>query len=288
MKQVFWLCGLLFISSLALSQEKALIKGQLMFVDKNTGNLVIEKEVTGFDPGKNVHFSSGRLEIVRDPVSDKVTFAKAEGSVKVMRKQEYAYFDQGVFKRNLSLITVEGKLQVGTEQIRIDAHRAVYDTAAKTGVMYPLPSQRIRFLFHKENPKNRSELIPVTGVADEVRVFEDLKKLILQGHVEVNDPQEPSQFKAGRVVAFFDEASKLEEMTASGGFEMSQPGRDSSSRRAVLSYETDLIVLLGQAKVLQVGEGEVQGERIEMHMDAKKGFIRGQRKKPLRIEIPLN
>jgi len=269
-------------------QSKAVIHGQELRLDKKSGKLLVDQEVTGYDARKGVRFRSDKLEVLRDPTSNKITFAKAQGFVVVTQGMEYASFDQGLYQRNMSLITLTGGVIIGNDQARIEGDRAVYDTETQEAKLQAQPNQQLHFLFHQQNPDDPSAPTEVTGVADEIRVFREQNKAILQGHVQVYDPVEPSQFTAGRVVVFFDDTNQLDEMTASGGFTMKQPGRESTSRRAVLSYNTRLISLLGNAKVQQAGEGEVRGDRVEMHMDVKKGFVRGKRKKPLRIEIPLD
>jgi len=278
----------LILPTLAFSQSKALVHGQAMKLDKSTGKMLISGQVDGYDVKKEMRFQSDRLELLRDTKTDEISFAQVNGDVVVTQGLEYAVFDHGVYQRSLSLLTMKGHLILGNDQSRIEGDRAVYDTELEKVSLLPLPSQQLKFLFHQKNPDEPDNPTPITGVADEVWLFRELKKAILQGHVEVNDPTEPSQFKSGRVVVFFDSENQLDEMTASGGFHMTQPGRSSNSRRAVLNYNTRLITLLGNAKVQQIGEGEVQGERVEMHMDVKKGFIRGKRQKPIRIEIPLN
>ena len=285
------IAGLLFlflwVPDFALAQGNTHIQGEVMYADKKNGDFIVERQVKVTDAQKGVAVTCQYLEVQLNPKNQEILKVKAHGRVQVTRNQEYAYFDRGEYQRNLSLIIAEGHLVVGTDQMKLEGHRGTYDVLSKKGVLFPLPNHQVHFLFHKKNPKKPGQLIPVTGVADEITIFEDLDKLILQGHVQVDDETEPSHIKAGRLVAWFGEDKKLESMIASGGFRMTQPGRSSSASRAIFVYESQLIVLTGKATVRQVLQGEVQGERIEMHMDAKKGLVKGHSKKALKIEIPL-
>ncbi|OGH03483.1 MAG: hypothetical protein A2600_10090 [Candidatus Lambdaproteobacteria bacterium RIFOXYD1_FULL_56_27] len=283
-----WLGLLCCVPLTALeAQEKAQLKGQSMVVNQKKRSLVIERQVVAHQPLRDIHLKADRLELLRDASTDEVNYLAIDGKSEVTQKDQFAQFDHGVYERRLGLATLTGHLVAGNQEMKIEGHQLRYDLNQKTGSITALPGEKVRFWFNRQAPNDPAQAHPVEGQASEVLVYESLKKMVLQGSVEVVDQFDQSKVKAERMVVFLDSTNQLDELTASGGVDMAQPGRVSSSDRAVLDYGPQLITLLGNAKVTQTGEGDVEGEKIEMHMDVKQGFLTGKRSTPLRMEIPL-
>ncbi|OGG93874.1 MAG: hypothetical protein A2527_02010 [Candidatus Lambdaproteobacteria bacterium RIFOXYD2_FULL_50_16] len=285
--KAIWGILLLLLPGALVAADHMEVRGQRMYVDKNKGSLVIEEKVEAQHKAKGIKLWAELLEILRDTTSDEVVYARAYGKVKVTRNQEYAFFEEGIFEKHLDLATLTGHLIIGDQEVRIEGHEARYDLRTNIGKVTPLPGERVAFSMVHSNPEHPEERHLVTGTAGEVLVYEKLNKMVLQGGVVAHDSYDDSNFKAERIVAFLDAKRELEEMTAVGSFEMTQPGRWSIADRAVLEYGPQIVTLLSHARVRQTEEGEVTGDRIEMHMDASKGFLKGKRQTPLRLEIPV-
>lgn len=283
-----WLCLLFWVPWATLvAQEKAQLKGESMTINQKKRTLVIERQVVGHQPLRDIHLKSDRLELLRDASTDDVNYLALEGKTEVTQKDLFAHFDRGVYERRMGLATLTGHLIAGNLELKIEGHQLRYDLNQKTGSITALPGEKVRFWFNRKETDGQAEVHPVEGQASEVLVYESLKKMVLQGAVEVVDRFDQSKIKAERMVVFLNQENQLDELTASGGVDMAQPGRVSTSDRAVFDYGPQLITLLGNAKVSQAGEGDVEGEKIEMHMDVSQGFITGKRSTPLRMEIPL-
>ncbi|MDT8446435.1 MAG: LptA/OstA family protein [bacterium] len=284
-----WLCLICLLLPLpAVAQSKASLVGIQMLVDKEKGHMTVIGEVVVRQEAREMVLTADRLELERDTISDEITFAKASGSVVVHQKDGFAQFDQGQFDRNLNLVLAEGNLVLGDQQTRVTGHRARYDLDRKTAQVTPLPGAQVHFELQKKSQLNPGEYSQVKGQASEILLFEAVRKAVLQGAVALRDEEEMADLSAQRLVLFLDQNDELEEITASGGFRMAQPGRKSKSDRAVLDYRKRIVTLLGNAEVSQVDEGRVEGDRIEMYMDVDKGLVQGKHRQPVRIEIPLN
>lgn len=272
----------------AAGQSKAVLTARKMEVAQDRGQVVMTGQVKGRQPERKMTLEADRLELLRRPGNEEVDRLLVKGSVKVTQRDATAQFDQGSYERDIGLATVEGHVVLTDPRTRIEGHRATYDLTRKTAKIQAQPDERVFFRLLKSAQDDPNRLVPVEGRAGEVLLYEEVRKAVLQQGVELTDREEDAQMKADRVVVFLDRSDELEEITASGGFTLDQPGRKSRSDRAVLDYRSRIVTLLGNAEVFQADEGRIEGERIEMFMDVDKGLIQGERRQPLRIEIPLN
>lgn len=285
--RVLWLAFLLW-PALVWAQDKAVLTAIKAEVFKEQGRVVLIGQVRGRQPEREMTLKADRLEMLRQKGSDDLTHLDVKGNVVLTQRDATAEFDHGTYEKGIGLATIEGSVILTDPKTRIEGHRAIYDLNRQSAKVLAQPDERVFFRLLKSAQDDPNRLVPVEGRAKEILLFEVSRKAVLQQQVEVHDQEEDAHLTAGRVVIFLDENQELEEMTASGGFTMKQPGRDSKSDRAVLDYKKRLVTLLGNAEVFQLDEGRVEGERIEMHMDPEKGLVSGQRRQPLRIEIPLD
>ena len=92
--------------------------------------------------------------------------------------------------------------------------------------------------------------------------------------------------KLHSVILNYNLNKEIDKAFANGAFKLKQENRVSTSDRAILDYSTEVITLIGNARV-ETEKGILQSPRIEMYMKSEKGLIKAEKDKPLKIEIEL-
>lgn len=275
-----------------------------ILVNKKQGTALLEENVKVVQESTQSTLTSDHLFIKRDPDTKKVSYAKAEGNVHaIMNKLN----DIGVRIRTVDLVCrfaefdkpknkaiIKGDVVVESHDFKLVADRVFYDLKTETGTITERPGKQVLMTFIKNaTPPNAPQpdvmIAPeiVDGAADEIRFNKPLRKVTFQGQVNFFDHAEQARFTANKADAYFDIDDDLERIVAYENVVITQPKRESRSDRAVFNYNTEIIVLTGNASVKELNQMEMRSSTITMYMNEDKGIISGGEEVPVKAKIKV-
>jgi len=267
-----------------LAVDKATIRGDRMILTQSNQNMILEGHVKALKHRTQSRLRAERLELKRDENSEELSWGRAEGEVLLIESNRLLLTEYATFDDEVKIAQLQGKVFITTGELFMKGHKLDYNYEEERGrlVGKNIP---VELILHKKDPDEQGRRLPIQGWADEILIDRGGLKITLQGQVRLEDLGDNSEMLANRVEIFFNEAEELQELIAVGNFSLKQPKRNSKAGRAHLDYNTKIITLTEDAYVRQAQEAAIKGDRIQMHMDSKKGILKAGRHRPVRIEL---
>jgi lipopolysaccharide assembly outer membrane protein LptD (OstA) len=130
--------------------------------------------------------------------------------------------------------------------------------------------------------------LPTKARAQKAVVEEESRQVTLTGHVFVDMQDREIQLEAENVVLHFGEDNAVTGFQARGDVVIVQPGRRLTSDSARSQNRMQTILLQGRAKAQQLGQFELNSDRMEVFTDPKKGSVRSEdRQRPINLSLDL-
>ncbi len=303
--------AILFISfflSLGTQAQEEFIKvksNKTIKIDKVKGTAILEGEVQVIQESTQSSLKSDQLVIQRDSITNKTILVKAKGNVRglyndinnttgTMRTIEISC-NSAEMDRVLDKAVIKGLVVIKSYDFEMTADMVLYDFKQEVGTITEIPGKQVLLKLTKnassdKNQANESEFIPqiIEGAADEFRIIRSLRKITLQGKIKFFDHSEQARFSGQRADVYFDQFEKLNRIIAYQDVTISQPKRVSKADRAVFDYQTNAIILTGNASVQELNQMELNSPNITMHMDENKGIISGNNKAPVKAKVKIS
>jgi len=167
----------------------------------------------------------------------------------------------------------------------LKAHHVKYDYQLGNGTIKGNLKNPVSFYYESVDLKTK-KLNIVEGKANQISINQQKQEIILQGSVFIEETQSKSTMQTHHLLINYNSNKEIDKVYANGAFKLKQENRLSVSDRAILDYNTEVITLIGNARV-ESEKGILQSPRIEMYMKSEKGLIKAEKDKPLKLEIEL-
>ena len=167
----------------------------------------------------------------------------------------------------------------------IKAHTVKYNYQLGNGTIKGDLKNPVSFYYELIDPQSMKQNI-VKGNANQISINQQKREVILQGAVYIEDMPLKSILQTHHLLVNYNLNKEIDKAYANGAFKLKQENRVSTSDRAILDYSTEVVTLIGNARV-ETEKGIMQSSRIEMYMKSEKGLIKAEKDKPLKIEIEL-
>jgi len=279
---------LLALSTILWAKNSATVTSERMAVDKGSNTILLEGKVVAIKKATDLRVETDRMEMTRDPSTDQISKAEANGNVVVTEKERVLKSKWAFFDRFQSRAELKGKVSIQSEDYQLRGEYIRFNTESKKGKITALPMKMVYFDFFRKGETEDAPRRPVNGKAKEIVIDEKARKVLLSGNVEVIDTSDTSTFLTNRATILFDASKDVQEIIANGDFSMVQEGRISRADRAIFDYQREIVDLIGNAYVKDEEQVEIESSRIEMYMDVERGVLQGKENAPVRVEIPLN
>ncbi|MGK0289973.1 MAG: lipopolysaccharide export system protein LptA [bacterium] len=279
------------IPSFAIAQgnkDKVVITGKSVHFDKKNrgiaifkGNVIVRKKISGSI------LKAEYLRIVQNLKTKKIIEAEAKKNV-YLKDQGRKLTTQYIFlNRNTGKVVLEKNIKLNSLQYTFEGEKVYYNLKTKKGRILSKKGKKIRFVFLHRNPKNLLDARLISGEAKSIQLNLSRNTIrLIQG--QVSDPRDQTQFSARQIDVYFGNDNQVHRIFALGNFRMKQKNRISKSQKANFLYKKQTITLIGKAEVLEENQAKITAEKIEMHMVVSKGVVRGGKKTPIKVEIPIN
>jgi len=167
----------------------------------------------------------------------------------------------------------------------IRAHNVKYNYQLGNGTIKGNLKNPVSFYYESIDPQTTKQNI-VKGNANQIYINQQKQEIIFQGAVFIEGVLSKSTLQTHHLLVNYNLNKEIDKAFANGAFKLKQENRVSTSDRAILDYSTEVITLIGNARV-ETEKGILQSPRIEMYMKSEKGLIKAEKDKPLKIEIEL-
>jgi lipopolysaccharide transport protein LptA len=127
----------------------------------------------------------------------------------------------------------------------------------------------------------------VTLQAAQATLNNQVRRLLLEGAVELFKAPEQLRIYGGRVQVEFDVTQQIQTVYAERAVCIEQPGRVARADSVRMEQATQLILLEGNAKV-QTNQYDLQGESIKLYVDVSQGVAQGDDNSPIRVTILMD
>jgi lipopolysaccharide export system protein LptA len=304
---IFCLLGTTGMGALPAKDAVVVTSNKIAEIDKAAGTVILQDTVRAVRESTGSSLATQYLLIVRDTTTDVLLEALAEGEVEMVHRERptvktseaepplsenpiFVWCDRAFFDRKAALGELKGSVRVESEDFKLEADIVRYHYDSGLGNVNPAPGKQVHLVVRKVaagDAPAKTERTEIIGLANEIRINRPARKITLQCNVFIVDVAEDSELKARRADVFFTADEQVERIIATENFSMKQPGRISSADQAVFEYDKEEVTLIGNAYVKEEEQVKITSSRIQMHMKAGKGVIRGTGDVPVRMEIPL-
>lgn len=124
---------------------------------------------------------------------------------------------------------------------------------------------------------------PIEITAQQLEVLEQQRQSIFTGDVVAR--QGDMTLYADKLIVFLlKDQDQIERLEAIGGVRVLQLGRIATADKAVFHHGEDVLVLVGNAEVIQ-GENKVSGDEITLYMQENRTLIKSSKKTRVKAVI---
>ena len=278
--------------------------------DQKKGELVFRVEVEGELPREQLRFRSELLNLVRQEKYEKM---RSEGSVEVEQWDRtlqagflfYERAEEGFANEDVrgpvQILRFNEEFRASAEQGKISGNLMQADLLRQQVLLQgrseaeparmELDLDEIRrqqaFNSLKELPPTSDSPETVTLQAAQATLNNQVRRLLLEGAVELFKSPEQLRIYGGRVQVEFDAAQQIQTVYAERAVCFEQPGRVARADSVRMEQATQLILLEGNAQV-QTDQYNLQGESIKLYTDVSQGVAQGDDNSPIRVTILMD
>jgi len=215
--------------------------------------------------------------------------ATASGKVRVEQQGQWIEGDQVVVEHETQRVTVSGKPDEPMTML-------VAEQSAEAPTKGFTPAQAAATGTAPATAAGSAPAAASTSLGDGTQAWaqravmeEDGRQLQLTGAVHVKVPAKQITLDAESVTLQFSEEGTVTGFTARGNVIIVQPGRRLTSDSARSQNRMQTILLLGKARMQQEGQFDLNSDRMEVFVDAKRGTVRSEdRQKPMNLSLDVN
>jgi lipopolysaccharide export system protein LptA len=278
--------------------------------DQKKGELVFRGKVQGELPREQLHFRSALLNLVRQENYEKI---RSEGSVGVEQwdqtlqagflfyeRAEEGFANEDVrgpvqilrFNEDFRASAKQGKISGNLMQADLLRQQVLLQGRSKAE---PARMELNLDAIHRQQAFNSLQELPpvsdspetVTLQAAQATLNNQVRRLLLEGAVELFKAPEQLRIYGGRVQVEFDVTQQVQTVYAERAVCIEQPGRVARADSVRMEQATQLILLEGNAKV-QTNQYDLQGESIKLYVDVSQGVAQGDDNSPIRVTILMD
>lgn len=278
--------------------------------DQKKGELIFRGEVQGSVPREQLRFRSELLNLVRQENYEKM---RSEGSVEVEQwdrslQAGFMFYERA--EEGFVSEEVRGPVQILRFSEEFEA-RAKQGTITGNLVQADLLRQQVQLEGLSEDQPARLELNldeirrqrafdalqelpppadpPETVKLQAVQALlnNQVRRLLLEGAVELFKEPEQLRVYGGRVQVEFDETQQIKNVYAERAVCLEQPGRVARADSIRMEQETQLILLEGNAQV-QSEQYNLKGDAIKLYVDVNRGVAQGDENSPIQVTILMD
>ena len=278
--------------------------------DQKKGELVFRGEVEGELPREQLRFRSELLNLVRQEKYEKM---RSEGSVEVEQWDRtlqagflfYERAEEGFANEDVrgpvQILRFNEEFRASAEQGKISGNLMQADLLRQQVLLQgrseaeparmELDLDEIRrqqaFNSLEELPPTSDSPETVTLQAAQATLNNQVRRLLLEGAVELFKSPEQLRIYGGRVQVEFDATQQIQTVYAERAVCFEQPGRVARADSVRMEQATQLILLEGNAQV-QTDQYNLQGESIKLYTDVSQGVAQGDDNSPIRVTILMD
>ena len=278
--------------------------------DQKKGELIFRGEVEGELPREQLRFRSELLNLVRQEKYEKM---RSEGSVEVEQwdrtlqagflfyeRAEEGFANEDVrgpvqilrFNEEFRASAKQGKISGNLMQADLLRQQVLLQgrsEAEPARMELDLDEIRRQQAFNslEELPPTSDSPETVTLQAAQATLNNQVRRLLLEGAVELFKSPEQLRIYGGRVQVEFDATQQIQTVYAERAVCFEQPGRVARADSVRMEQATQLILLEGNAQV-QTDQYNLQGESIKLYVDVSQGVAQGDDNSPIRVTILMD
>lgn len=211
--------------------------------------------------------------------------AIADGHVEFEKDGLIGFCNKAIIIKHQNTVELFNLVHIRYHKSWIKAHNIKYNYQLGNGTIKGNLEHQVSFYYEPIDRQSTEQNI-VKGTANQISVNQQKKEIIFQGAVFIEEVHSKSTMQTQHLLVNYNSKKEIDKAFASGAFKLIQEKRLSTSDRAILDYSTEVITLIGNARV-ETEKGILQSPRIEMYMKSEKGLIKAEKDKPLKIEIEL-
>ena len=278
--------------------------------DQKKGELVFRGEVQGELPREQLRFSSELLNLVRQENYEKM---RSEGSVEVEQWDRtlqagflfYERVEEGFANEDVrgpaQILRFNEEFRASAKQGKISSNLMQADLLRQQVLLQgrsevePARMELDLDEIRRQQAFNSLEELPPTSDSPEMVTLQaaqatlnnQVRRLLLEGAVELFKSPEQLRIYGGRVQVEFDATQQIQTVYAERAVCFEQPGRVARADSVRMEQATQLILLEGNAQV-QTDQYNLQGESIKLYMDVSQGVAQGDDNSPIRVTILMD
>ena len=278
--------------------------------DQKKGELVFRGEVQGELPREQLRFRSELLNLVRQEKYEKM---RSEGAVEVEQwdrtlqagflfyeRAEEGFANEDVrgpvqnlrFNEEFRASAKQGKISGNLmqadllrQQVLLQGRSEAEPARMELDLDEIRRQQAINSL--EELPPTSDSPETVTLQAAQATLNNQVRRLLLEGAVELFKSPEQLRIYGGRVQVEFDATQQIHTVYAERAVCFEQPGRVARTDSVRMEQATQLILMEGNAQV-QTDQYNLQGESIKLYTDVSQGVAQGDDNSPIRVTILMD
>ena len=278
--------------------------------DQKKGELVFRGEVQGELPREQLRFSSELLNLVRQEKYEKI---RSEGSVELEQWDRtlqagflfYERVEEGFANEDVrgpaQILRFNEEFRASAKQGKISSNLMQADLLRQQVLLQgrsevePARMELDLDEIRRQQAFNSLEELPPTSDSPEMVTLQavqatlnnQVRRLLLEGAVELFKSPEQLRIYGGRVQVEFDAAQQIQTVYAERAVCFEQPGRVARADSVRMEQATQLILLEGNAQV-QTDQYNLQGESVKLYMDVSQGVAQGDDNSPIRVTILMD
>jgi lipopolysaccharide transport protein LptA len=278
--------------------------------DQKKGELVFRGEVQGELPREQLRFSSELLNLVRQEKYEKI---RSEGSVELEQWDRtlqagflfYERVEEGFANEDVrgpaQILRFNEEFRASAKQGKISSNLMQADLLRQQVLLQgrsevePARMELDLDEIRRQQAFNSLEELPPTSDSPEMVTLQaaqatlnnQVRRLLLEGAVELFKSPEQLRIYGGRVQVEFDATQQIQTVYAERAVCFEQPGRVARADSVRMEQATQLILLEGNAQV-QTDQYNLQGESIKLYMDVSQGVAQGDDNSPIRVTILMD
>ena len=278
--------------------------------DQKKGELVFRGEVQGELPREQLRFSSELLNLVRQEKYEKI---RSEGSVELEQWDRtlqagflfYERVEEGFANEDVrgpaQILRFNEEFRASAKQGKISSNLMQADLLRQQVLLQgrsevePARMELDLDEIRRQQAFNSLEELPPTSDSPEMVTLQaaqatlnnQVRRLLLEGAVELFKSPEQLRIYGGRVQVEFDATQQIQTVYAERAVCFEQPGRVARADSVRMEQATQLILLEGNAQV-QTDQYNLQGESIRLYMDVSQGVAQGDDNSPIRVTILMD
>ena len=273
-------------------------------IDLKKGIAYLEGNVTGLLRSRALHFRGQSLTALRDS-DDRWVRLVLDEDVRLRQADRETHSDHAVVEQDA--IRLSGDVRIKEADLRIEGDEAVIETNPNRMIVRGSPAHPMKVLLPGRllgaDPgaaatsaaptlKRAAPATAQTGAtvlqAQQAVLEDQPNRVMLSGGVRIEESDDRFSIAADTVTLVFSADFTLESFRAVGNVLIAQPERRISGDLAESRQRLNTILLVGNARMEQIGQFEVRSERMEVYTDVSKGVIQSEdRQKPITLTLDV-